>query len=187
LAAAVRLAARGYAVTVLERLDRVGGRGRPFVQDGFIFDSGPTIVTAPFLFEELWQLCGKTFSDDIDLRALDPYYRITFDDGGHFDAFADDVAMKQEVARIAPHDVDGFERYMQHSERLFRIGFEKFGHIPMASLGLMASFLPDPVRTRADRNVHAVVSDYVKHPHLRFALSYHPLFIGGNPFRASTS
>ncbi|NVN86641.1 MAG: phytoene desaturase [Rhodopseudomonas sp.] len=186
LAAAVRLRARGYDVTVLERLDRAGGRGRSFVQDGFTFDSGPTIVTAPFLFEELWQLCGRRFSDDIDLRALDPYYRIVFDDGGHFDAFADDAAMQREVARIAPDDLEGYDRFMQHSERLFRIGFEKFGHVPIDSLGQMVSMVPDLVRARADRSVHAVVSDYVKHPYLRFALSYHPLFIGGNPFRASS-
>ena len=186
LAAAIRLGARGYDVTVLERLDRVGGRGRVLEADGFTFDCGPTIITAPFLFEELWGLCGKTFSDDIDLRALDPYYRVIFDDGGRFDSFADDAAMKREVARISPADVDGYQRFMAHSERLFHIGFEKFGHIPIDTLGKMARIVPELVRARADRSVHAVVSDYVKHPHLRFALSYHPLFIGGNPFRASS-
>ncbi|MBB4197804.1 phytoene dehydrogenase [Rhodoblastus sphagnicola] len=186
LAAAVRLGARGYDVTVLERLDRPGGRGRAYVQDGFTFDSGPTIITAPFLFEELWRLCGKTFSDDIDLRALDPYYRIVFDAGGHFDACADDAAMKQEIARISPEDVEGYTRFMQHSERLFRIGFEKFGHVPFDHLSQMIGIVPDLVRARADRSVYATVCDYVKHPHLRFALSYHPLFIGGNPFRASS-
>jgi phytoene desaturase len=186
LAAAVRLRARGYDVVVLERLDRVGGRGRVLERDGFTFDCGPTIITAPFLFEELWSLCGKTFSDDIDLRALDPYYRVVFDDGGQFNAFADDTAMKQEVARISPEDLDGYDRFMAHSERLFHIGFEKFGHIPFDTLGQMAKIVPDLVWARADRSVYSVVCDYVKHPHLRFALSYHPLFIGGNPFRASS-
>jgi phytoene desaturase len=186
LAAAVRLAARGYEVTILERLDRAGGRGRPFVQDGFGFDSGPTIITAPFLFEELWQLCGRKFSDDIDLRALDPYYRIVFDDGGHFDSFDDDAAMKREVARISPDDLDGYNRFMRHSEKLFHIGFERFGHIPFDSLGQMVSVVPDLLRVRADRSVYDTVCTYVKDPKLRFALSYHPLFIGGNPFRASS-
>src|SRR5512137_913747 len=89
LAAAVRLGARGYRVTVLERLDQAGGRAAVFRQDGFVFDAGPTIVTAPFLFEELWQLCGRRLADDIDLRALEPFYRIRFDDGTTFSPTSD--------------------------------------------------------------------------------------------------
>ena len=85
LAAAVRLAARGYRVTVLEKLDRPGGRAYVYEQDGFKFDAGPTIVTAPFVLEELWELCGRRMSDDIDLRPLSPFYRIRFADGSHFD------------------------------------------------------------------------------------------------------
>ena len=65
LAAAIRLGARGYRVSVLEKLDAPGGRAYVYRQDGFTFDAGPTIVTAPFLLEELWALCGKTFSDDV--------------------------------------------------------------------------------------------------------------------------
>jgi phytoene desaturase len=72
LAAAVRLGARGWRVTVLERLDGPGGRGYTHFRDGFTFDAGPSIVTAPFLFDELWALCGKRREDDVELRALDP-------------------------------------------------------------------------------------------------------------------
>jgi len=81
LAAAIRLGARGYRVTVLEKLDQPGGRGSVFRQDGFTFDAGPTIVTLPQLFEELWALAGRKFSDDITLKQLDPLYQIRFDDG----------------------------------------------------------------------------------------------------------
>ncbi len=85
LAAAVRLGARGYRVTVLEKLDAPGGRAYVFRQDGFTFDAGPTIITAPFLFEELWQLAGRRFADDVELRPMSPFYRIRFHDGETFD------------------------------------------------------------------------------------------------------
>lgn len=186
LAAAIRLGARGYRVTVLERLDRAGGRGRAFTQDGFSFDSGPTLITAPFLLEDLWTLCGKTFADDIELRALDPFYRITFEDGDHFDCFASDEAARREVARISPDDLDGYNRFMAFSAELFEIGFQKLAHVSFHSLGRMLAFAPDLARMRADRSVYATAAKFVKHPKLRFALSFHPLFIGGNPFRASS-
>ena len=102
LAAAVRLGARGYRVTVLEKLDAPGGRAYVYRQDGFTFDAGPTIVTAPFLFEELWQLCGRRLSDDVDLRPITPFYRIRFDDGAVFDYTGDAAAMRAEVARFSP-------------------------------------------------------------------------------------
>ncbi len=97
LAAAVRLGARGYRVTVLEKLDAPCGRAYVHRQDGFTFDAGPTIVTAPFLFEELWSLCGRKMSDDIDLRRTDPFYRIRFDDGETFVYSADQDAMRAEL------------------------------------------------------------------------------------------
>ena len=110
LAAAVRLGAKGYRVTVLEKLDAPGGRAYVYRQDGFTFDAGPTIVTAPFLLEELWQLCGRRLADDVDLRPVSPYYRIRFDDGKIFEYSGDPDAMRAEVARLAPGDVGGTKR-----------------------------------------------------------------------------
>jgi phytoene desaturase len=186
LAAAIRLGARGYRVTVLERLEQAGGRAAVFRQDGFVFDAGPTIITAPFLFEELWTLCGRKMSDDVTLKALDLFYRIMFDDGGHLDCMADAEAMRREVARIAPDDLEGYARFMRHSEAIFRIGFEKLGHVPFGSLTDMLKVAPDLARLRGDRSVHATVAKYVRHPYLRFALSFHPLFVGGNPFTTTS-
>ncbi len=102
LAAAIRLGARGYRITVLERLDAPGGRAYVFRQDGFTFDGGPTIVTAPFLLEELWALCGRRLADDVELRPIDPFYRIRFDDGAVFDYTGDADAMRAEIARFCP-------------------------------------------------------------------------------------
>jgi phytoene desaturase len=185
LAAAVRLGARGYRVSVLERLDAPGGRAYVFRQDGFTFDGGPTIITAPFLLEELWALCGRRFADDIDLRPISPFYRIRFDDGETFNYTGDAEAMRAEVARFCPGDVAGYERFMALSQELFRVGFEELGDKPFSSFRDMLRILPDLVRMRGDRSVYGLVARHLKDERLRTVLSFHPLLIGGNPFTAS--
>jgi phytoene desaturase len=185
LAAAVRLGARGYRVTVLERLDAPGGRAYVFRQDGFTFDGGPTIITAPFLLEELWALCGRRFADDVDLRPISPFYRIRFDDGETFNYTGDAAEMRAEVARFRPDDVAGYERFMLHSQELFRVGFEELGDKPFGSWKDMLRILPDLVRMRGDRSVYGLVARHLKDERLRTVLSFHPLLIGGNPFSAS--
>ena len=107
LAAAIRLSVKGYQVKVLEKLDAPGGRAYVHHQDGFTFDAGPTIITAPFLLEELWALCGKSFSDDVKLVAMDPFYRVRFADGSWFDYNGDAEHMRAEVARFEPSDLAG--------------------------------------------------------------------------------
>ncbi|APX86526.1 phytoene dehydrogenase [Methylorubrum extorquens] len=185
LAAAVRLGARGYRVTVLERLDQPGGRARVHRQDGFTFDAGPTIVTAPFLFEELWRLCGREMHEDVTLVPMQPFYRIRFEDGQSFAYSGDRTAMRAEVARFSPDDVSGYERFMAHSEAVCRMGFEELGHVPFGSLGSMLRIAPDLLRLSGHRSVYDVVSRFIRDERLRTIFSFHPLLIGGNPFRAS--
>ncbi|MCJ2008230.1 phytoene desaturase [Methylobacterium sp. J-092] len=185
LAAAIRLGARGYRVTVLERLDKPGGRARVHRQDGFTFDAGPTIVTAPFLFEELWTLCGRRMADDVTLVPMRPYYRIRFDDGATFDYSGDLAAMRAEVAKFSPADVAGYERFMAQSEAIFRVGFEELGHVPFGRIRDMLRIAPDLVRLGGHRSVYDVVAKYIRDERLRTIFSFHPLLIGGSPFRAS--
>jgi phytoene desaturase len=182
LAAAVRLGARGYRVTVLERLDAPGGRAYVHRQDGFTFDAGPTIVTAPFLFEDLWRLCGRNMADDIDLRSVDPFYRLVFDDGDTITCHADSVAMEAEIARVSPTDVAGYRRFMARSEAICRKGFEELGHVPFMSVGDLVRQAPALLKLGGHLSVFGLVSQYVKNPKVRIALSFHPLFVGGNPF-----
>ena len=186
LAAAIRLGARGYHVTVLERLDAPGGRAYVFRQDGFTFDAGPTIVTAPFLLEELWALCGRRMADDVELRPISPFYRIRFDDGSVFHTSADTAAMRAEVARFSPGDVAGFDRFMAMSERIFRVGFEQLGDAAFNSFSDMMRIAPDMLRLSSFRTVYGMVSKYIRDPRLRIVFSFHPLLIGGNPFSASS-
>lgn len=182
LAAAIRLSCKGYAVQVLEKLDAPGGRAYVHRQDGFTFDAGPTIITAPFLLEELWTLCGRTFSDDIDLRLMAPFYRIRFADGSHFDYSNDEAAMCEEIAKFSPADVDGYKRLMQQSEKCRNLGFEEMGATAFDSFSDLLEALPSFLRMNAWRSLHSLVASHIKHPKLRMVMSFHTLLIGGNPF-----
>ncbi len=186
LAAAVRLGARGYRVTVLEKLDAPGGRAYVRHREGFTFDSGPTVITAPQLFEELWTLCGKRLADDIDMKPVTPFYRIRFHDGEVFDYTGDAEAMRREVGRFSPADVAGYERFLIASEAIFRVGFEKLAHVPFDSWMSMARIVPEMVRLQSFRSVYGLVSSYIKNERLREVLSFHPLLVGGNPFTTTS-
>jgi phytoene desaturase len=186
LAAAVRLGARGYRVTVLERLDAPGGRAYVYRQDGFTFDAGPTIITAPFLLDELWELCGRKLSDDVELRAMDPFYRMRFHTGEEFNYTGDADRMRAEVARFSPGDVAGYEKFMRASEEIYRIGFEQLGDVPFSHWTDMAKLAPQLLRLGSLRSVYGMVAKYVRDERLRTILSFHPLLVGGNPFTASS-
>ena len=185
LAAAVRLGARGYRVTVLEKCDTPGGRARMFRQDGFSFDAGPTIITAPFLFDELWQICGRKLADDVELRAVSPFYRIRFEDGRIFDYTGDHEAMRREVAKFELSDVAGYDRFLHTSREACRIGFEERGHVSFARWQTMAVMVPEMLGANAHRSVASVVASHFRNPQLRTVFSFHPLLIGGNPFSVS--
>ena len=187
LAAAIRLSAKGYRVKVYEKLEAAGGRASVFRQDGHIFDAGPTIITAPFLLQELWQLCGKRFEDDVTLVPMDPFYRIRFDDGTHFDYNGDPEHMRAEVARFAPDDLPGYERFLQLCEKCKKLGFEGMGEQAFDTLGDLIRAIPDFLRMGAWRNLHAQVARHFKNEHLRTVMSFHPLLIGGNPFSVTAA
>lgn len=186
LAAAIRLAARGYRITVLERLDAPGGRAYVHKRDGFSFDAGPTIITAPFLLEELWSLCGRRFEDDVQLKLMDPFYRIRFDDGKIFDYSGDADKVKAQIAQYSPADVEGYDRFMAMSERVFRVGFEQLAHEPFTHWTDMAKIAPQMALLQSYRTVYGMVSRYIKDPYIRQVLSFHPLLIGGNPFTVTS-
>ena len=186
LASAIRLGARGFRVTLVDRLDQPGGRARVFEQDGFTFDAGPTVVTAPFLFEELWQLAGRTLEDDVDLVPVSPFYRIRFDDGSIFDYTGDAEAMEQEIRTFNPDDVEGYRRFLKKSEDIFDIGFEELGHVPFGKLTNMLKIIPAMMKLESHRTVYGLVSKYIKHPKVRKVLSFHPLLVGGNPFSTTS-
>ncbi len=186
LAAAMRLGAKGWRVTVVDRLDMAGGRGSALWREGHRFDLGPTIVTVPQVFRELWAACGRNFDEDVDLRALDPFYEIRWPDGSTFTARQSTEAMRAEVARLSPGDLAGYDRFLKDSERRYWFGFENLGRRPMDSLWELIKVLPTFGMLRADRSVYSHAARRVRDERLRMALSFHPLFIGGDPFNVTS-
>jgi phytoene desaturase len=182
LAAAVRLSLKGYRVTVLEKLDAPGGRAYVYRKNGYTFDAGPTIITAPHLLHELWELCGERLSDNIELRLLDPFYRIRFDDGSHFDYRGTLSEMREEIARFNPSDLDGYDRFLAEAELCHKLGFDGLGSKAFDSLADLFAAVPSMIRMRAWRTLYGMVSSYIKNPKLRMVLSVQSLLIGGNPF-----
>lgn len=186
LASAMRLGALGYRVTVIDKLDVPGGRGSCIWKDGHRFDLGPTIVTVPQIFKELWAACGRDFHKEVDLRPLDPFYEIRWPDGSKFTARQNTAAMREEVRRLSPDDVDGYDRFLRDSEERYWFGFEDLGRRSMHKLIDLIRVLPRFAMLRADRSVYAHAAKRVKDERLRMALSFHPLFIGGDPFNVTS-
>jgi len=186
LAAAIRLSCKGYHVQVLEKLNSPGGRASVHKQDGFTFDAGPTIITAPYLLEELWTLCGRTFTHDITLKAMEPFYRIRFDDGTWFDYSGNDKTMRAEIARFASDDLAGYDRFMVEANMAHKLGFEDLGGVTFDTIWDLLAAVPNMVRMRAWRSIYALVAKHIQNPKLRMVFSFHPLLIGGNPFSVTS-
>lgn len=182
IAAALRLRAQGHAVTLVERQPDYGGRARVFEVDGIRYDAGPTVLTAPGLVDELFSIFGEQRSDHVEFLPVAPWYRMDFADGSRFDYGPDAAAVEAEVARLAPADLAGYRRYREYARVLYATGYERYGAAPFHQLGTMLRALPDMIRLRADRSLHAAVSRYIADPRLRAALSVPPLLVGGNPF-----
>jgi phytoene desaturase len=185
LATALRLQARGYAVTILEKRARPGGRAYQIVDRGYTFDCGPSIITAPDLIDDVFAATGARTSDYVKLVALDPYYRIYFADGRHYDYSGDPAVVERELSKFDPNAPAAYARFMEKTGDIYRRAFADLAHEPFLTVGDFAKVVPELAMLRADRSVYALVGDYFKDPSLRMAYSFHPLFIGGNPFRAS--
>lgn len=185
MAAALRLRAKGHEVTLIDRCSRLGGRGQVFVRDGFRHDAGPTVLTAPFLFDELFALFGKDRRDYIQFVPLNPWYRYQFHDGSHFDYGGTTDDTLGEIARLSPPDVEGYRRLLAHSKRIFDIGFTQLADQPFHSVGTMLRQVPNLVRLGCHRSVWQLVAKYLQDDRLRRAFCIHPLLVGGNPFETT--
>jgi phytoene desaturase len=185
LATALRLQTAGFAVTVIEARDQPGGRAAQFKSQGYTFDMGPTLLTLPQLLEELWKLAGRDMREDLDLVELRPFYRLLLRDGRVFDAWGKATQDEEEIARFAPSDVQGYRAFLAETQRIYERAFVDLARQPFLSAGMMVRVLPELLGARAHRSVYSFVSHYFKNPDLRMIFSFHPLFIGGNPFRAS--
>ncbi len=185
LALAVRLQSAGIETTLVEARDKVGGRAYVWERESFTFDAGPTVITDPDALRELWALSDSDMDDDVALLPVSPFYRLNWTDGTVFDYSNDEVALRHEIARISPHDLGGYEEFLRYAAGVYQEGYVKLGHEAFLDFGSMVKAAPALARYQAWRSVYSMVSAYVKDEHLRQALSFHTLLIGGNPMTTS--
>ncbi len=186
LGAAIRLQARGYDTTILEMRDKPGGRAYVFEHNGFTYDAGPTIITAPFLVDELFALAGRKTEDYVKIVPVTPFYRIVFHDGRAFNYTGEESEIVAEIRKFNPDDVAGYLEFAQKSKAIFDRAFIDLADQPFSSVMDMVRVAPDLIKLRSHESVFRLVSRYVKDPALRQVFSFHPLLVGGNPFQSSS-
>lgn len=185
LAAAIRLQAAGVATTVYEARDKAGGRAYVYEDQGFVFDAGPTVITAPDCIEEVFAAAGRRMSDYVEMMPVTPFYRLLWEDGDRMDYTGATEDMLREIRKRNPADGEGYLKFVEYSRRVFQKGYTELAAEPFLRFGDMVRVAPDLMRLRADRSVYDTVARFVKDEHTREALSFHSLLVGGNPFETS--
>ena len=185
IATALRLRAMGYQVTLLERLDSLGGRAQVFERGGYRHDAGPTVITAPFLFDELFELFDEKLQDHLEFVPLDPFYRFHFADGSQFDYRASIEDTLTEIRRFNPADADGYLKLLATSKKVYDVGFKQLAHRPFTRVWDMVKQVPALLILKCYKTVSQMVNSHLKHPLIRQAFSIHPLLVGGNPFKTT--
>ena len=182
IASALRLRALGMDVHIIEKLNHIGGRAQVFEIEGYRHDAGPTVITAPFLFDELFELFGETRADHIEFKELNPWYRFIFQDGDHFDYGGTLQDTLNEINRINPDDCNGYQSLVAQSKAMFDVGFSELAHQPFHQIWTMVKQIPRLAKLRGDRSVWDLVCKHLAHDKLRQAFSIQPLLVGGSPF-----
>jgi len=186
LAVAIRLQAAGVQTVLYEARDKPGGRAYVYQDKGFTFDAGPTVITAPPCLEELFEVGGRRMKDAVELMPVTPFYRLLWEDGAAMDYTGDTQEFMKEIARFNPQDVEGYQRFVNYSREVFSTGYQELAATPFLRFSDMVRVAPELIRLRADRSVYGAVSRFVTDEHVRQALSFHSLLVGGNPFETSS-
>ncbi len=186
IASALRLKAKGYDVSLFEKHPDLGGRARVFKKGDFIYDGGPTVITAPYLFEELFSLFNKKMSDYVKLVPLNLWYRFVFKDGQTFDYSGDEQSMEKEIKKFSNIDFKGYKKLVNFTEKIFNKGFTELSDKPFNNLSFMLKQLPSLLNLKSYKSVYGLVSNYISNEKLRRVFSMHPLLVGGNPFTTTS-
>ena len=186
IAAALRLRAKGHEVTIIEKHPDLGGRARVFKKNGFTFDGGPTVITAPYLINELFDLFKKDPKDYIKLTPLKIWYQFIFEDKTKFNYSGNELEMKNQIQKIKMEDVKGYERLVNFTKKIFDKGFTELADVPFDKPFVMVQQLPSLLKLKSYKSVYSLVSSYIKSEKLRRMLSMHPLLVGGNPFSTTS-
>ncbi len=186
IAAALRLKAKGHKVTLIEKHPDLGGRARVFKRNGFTYDGGPTVITAPYLINELFELFKKDPKDYIELSPLKIWYQFIFEDKSKFNYSGNEIEMKKQIEEISKEDVKGYEKLVNFTKKIFDKGFTELADVPFDKPFVMMRQLPALLKLKSYKSVYSLVSSYVKNEKLRKMLSMHPLLVGGNPFTTTS-
>jgi len=184
LGAAMRLQGAGHDVTVLEARERPGGRAYQLRDAGFTWDTGPSLVTMPWVLEETFAAAGEDLHDHVQLERLDPFYRIRWGQcDEHLDFVADRDLMRSELAKFSARDSAAFDGFMAAMKPIYEQGILGAGRRPFQRARDLAGFTPSMLRLGAALPLWRTVCSHFEHPRVREAFSFHSLFIGGDPFR----
>jgi phytoene desaturase len=186
LAAAIRLAAHGRRVVLCEKNERVGGKLNIVAEEGYTFDTGPSLLTMPWVLRELFAAAGRRLEDELTLIQVDPTCRYRWPDGARFDAFQSLPLLMREIAQIEPRDAACFFRFMAYAERIYRAVAGPFLLRPFDGLrdlltpaALRGAWAIDPFRT-----VDQAVRGFFRSPHLRQVFDRYATYSGSSPYRA---
>ena len=186
IAASLRMRAKGYQVTLLEKHPDLGGRARVFKKDGFTYDGGPTVITAPYLFEELFSLFNKKISDYVKIVPLNLWYRFVFDDKTSFDYSGDEKSMEKEIQKFSKNDISGYKKLVNFTQKIFDKGFTELSTKPFNNIKFMLKQIPALLKLKSYQSVYKLVSNYISSEKLKRVFSMHPLLVGGNPFTTTS-
>jgi phytoene desaturase len=186
IASALRMRAKGYQVTLLEKHPDLGGRARVFKKDGFTYDGGPTVITAPYLFEELFSLFNKKISNYVKIIPLDLWYRFVFEDKTSFDYTGNEQNMEKEIQKFSKDDIQGYKKLVKFTEKIFDKGFTELSSKPFNNIMFMLKQIPALLRLKSYQSVYKLVSSYISNEKLKRVFSMHPLLVGGNPFTTTS-
>ena len=186
LASALRMRSKGYEVTLVEKHPDLGGRARVFKKGNFTYDGGPTVVTAPYLFEELFSLFDKKISSYTKIVPLDLWYKFVFEDGSSFNYSGNEELMKKEIEKFSKQDLPGYKKLLEFTEKIFNKGFIELSTKPFNRFGFMIKQIPSLLKLRSYQSVFKLVSSFILNDKLRRVFSMHPLLVGGNPFTTTS-
>jgi len=186
ISAALRLRAKGHEVTLIEKQNDLGGRARIFRKNGFSFDAGPTVITAPYLIYELFELFGKDPKDYLNIKPLDIWYQFVFEDGTKFNYSGNEEEMEKQISAISPDDLKGYIKLVNFTKKIFEKGYLELSDVPFTKPFFMMKQIPSLLKLKSYKSVYSLVSSFVKNEKLRRIFSMHPLLVGGNPFTTTS-
>lgn len=185
LSAAIRLQAQGHDVQILEKRDMAGGRAYVYEQNGFHFDGGPTVITAPYMFDELFELAGKNRADYVEFVPCDPFYRIYDHNKNYFDYNGDTDFILDQIEKWNPADKQNYLNFVDGIKDIYHTGMDLI-NTPFLKVSDMMKVVPDLLRLQSYKSVYKCVEQFIENDFLRQCFSFHPLLIGGNPFDSTS-